>query len=68
MGIARAGVSVFADTGTVWDHGEKLSNADFKSGVGAGGFFTASLFQMSLDVGVREGGNVRVHFTTGISF
>jgi outer membrane protein assembly factor BamA len=68
MGIARAGVTVFVDTGTVWDHGQKLSDSSLKSGIGAGGFLVASLFQMSLDVGFREGGDVRVHFTTGISF
>jgi outer membrane protein assembly factor BamA len=68
MGIARAGVTVFADAGTVWDHGQKLSDASFKTGVGAGGFFVASLLQMSLDVGFREGGDVRVHFMAGVSF
>jgi outer membrane protein assembly factor BamA len=68
MGIARAGVSVFADTGTVWDHGQKVSAAGFKAGVGAGAFLTASLFQVSLDVGFREGGDARVHFAAGVSF
>jgi outer membrane protein assembly factor BamA len=68
MGIARAGVTVFADTGTVWDYGRKLSDSSFKSGIGAGGFLVASLFQMSLDVGFREGGDVRVHFAMGVSF
>ena len=68
MGLARAGVTVFADTGTVWDHGLKLSDSGFKSGIGAGGFLVASLFQMTLDVGFREGGDVRVHFATGVSF
>jgi len=68
MGIARAGVSVFGDTGTVWDHGQKLSESNFRAGGGAGVFLLASLFQMSLDVGFREGGGARVHFTTGLQF
>jgi outer membrane protein assembly factor BamA len=68
MGIAKVGVTVFADTGTVWDHGQMLSDSSFRSGIGAGGFLVASLFQMSLDVGFREGGDVRVHFAAGVSF
>jgi outer membrane protein assembly factor BamA len=68
MGLARAGARFFADAGTVWDHGQTLSASSFKTGVGAGGFLVASLFQASLDVGVREGGDVRVHFAMGISF
>jgi outer membrane protein assembly factor BamA len=68
MGVSRAGVSVFADTGTVWDHGESPSNTRFRAGGGAGVFLLASLFQMSLDVGFRQGGGARVHFTTGLQF
>jgi outer membrane protein assembly factor BamA len=68
MGISRAGVSIFADAGTVWNHGEKLSDSRFRAGGGAGVFVLASLFQMSLDVGFREGGGTRVHFTTGLQF
>jgi len=68
MGIAKAGVSLFADTGTVWDHGQRLSDTRFKTGGGVGVFVLASLFQMSLDVGFRQGGGARVHFTTGLQF
>jgi outer membrane protein assembly factor BamA len=68
MGVSRAGVSLFTDTGTVWNHGDALSAARVRTGVGAGVFLQASLFQMSLDVGVREGGGTRVHFTTGLQF
>ena len=68
MGISRLGVSVFADTGTVWNAGERLSDARFRTGGGAGVFLLASLFQASLDVGFRQGGGARVHFTTGLQF
>ena len=68
MGLARAGVRFFADAGTVWDHGQTLSASSVKTGVGVGGFLVASLFQMSLDVAAREGGDVRAHFAMGISF
>jgi outer membrane protein assembly factor BamA len=68
MGIAKAGMRMFADAGTVWDHGQALSAPAFKTGIGVGGFVVASLFQASLDVAVREGGDVRVHFAMGVSF
>jgi len=68
MGFAKAGIRVFADAGTVWDHGQTLSASAFKTGIGVGGFFVASLFQASLDVAAREGGDVRVHFAMGVSF
>jgi outer membrane protein assembly factor BamA len=67
-GISRAGVSLFADTGTVWNAGERLSDSRFRTGGGAGVFLLASLFQASLDVGFRQGGGARVHFTTGLQF
>lgn len=68
MGIGRFGVSLFSDTGTVWDAGERLSESRFRVGGGAGVFLLASLFQVSLDVGVRQGWGTRVHFTTGLQF
>jgi outer membrane protein assembly factor BamA len=68
MGFARAGIRLFADAGTVWDHGQALSTSAFKRGAGVGGFVVASLFQMSLDVAAREGGDVRAHFAMGVSF
>ncbi len=68
MGFAKAGFRLFADAGTVWDHGRPLSASAFETGCGVGGFVVASLFQTSLDVAVREGGDVRVHFAAGVSF
>ena len=68
MGISRLGVSLFVDTGTVWDAGARLADSRFRTGGGAGVFLLASLFQASLDVGFRQGGGARVHFTTGLQF
>jgi outer membrane protein assembly factor BamA len=68
MGIARTGFSVFTDVGTVWDHGSKLADARARRGVGAGVFLLASVFQLNLDVGVRQGGGARVHLSTGLQF
>jgi outer membrane protein assembly factor BamA len=68
MGIARAGFTIFGDVGTTWEHGEKLADARFKVGGGGGFFVLASIFQMNLELGFREGGGTRVHFTTGLQF
>jgi outer membrane protein assembly factor BamA len=68
MGIAKAGTTVFTDVGTTWNHGERLADARFRAGAGAGFFLLASLFQLNLDVGFREGWGTRVHFTTGLQF
>jgi outer membrane protein assembly factor BamA len=68
MGISRAGFSVFADAGAVWDHGTSLGDAPVRRGGGAGVFLLASIFQLNLDVAVRQGGGGRVHLSTGLQF
>lgn len=68
MGISRAGFSVFGDVGTVWDHDSSLDGARARRGAGAGVFLLASIFQLNLDVAVREGGGTRVHLSTGLQF
>jgi outer membrane protein assembly factor BamA len=68
MGIAKAGVTLFTDVGTVWNDGQRLADQRFRPGAGAGFFLLASLFQLNLDIGVREGWGTRVHFSTGLQF
>jgi outer membrane protein assembly factor BamA len=68
MGISRAGYSIFVDAGRAWDHGTRFSDARWRRGIGGGLFFLASVFQLNLDVAVREGGDVRAHFGTGLQF
>ena len=68
LGISRAGFSLFTDVGTVWDHGARLRDARARRGVGGGVFLLASLFQVGLDVAVRQGGGTRVHLSTGLQF
>jgi outer membrane protein assembly factor BamA len=68
MGIAKAGVTLFIDAGTVWNDGQRLADQRLDAGGGAGFFLLASLFQLNLDVGFREGWGTRVHFSTGLQF
>ncbi|RPJ63793.1 MAG: FtsQ-type POTRA domain-containing protein [Acidobacteria bacterium] len=66
--IARAGMSVFVDTGRAWDYGSRFEDAPARTGGGVGFFFLASVFQLNVDVAVRSGGGVRAHFSTGLQF
>jgi outer membrane protein assembly factor BamA len=68
LGVTRAGVSAFVDVGTAYDHGARLANTRFRVGGGAGVFLLASVFKLSLDLGFREGGGRRLHFSTGLQF
>jgi outer membrane protein assembly factor BamA len=68
LGITRLGVSLFGDTGAVYDHGGKLRDATFHHGTGAGVFLLAPFLQLNLDVAYGFGNRLRVHFTSGFSF
>jgi outer membrane protein assembly factor BamA len=68
LGVSRAGVSVFADSGAVYDHGVHLRDANFHQGTGAGVFLLAPFLQLNLDVAYGFGNRLRVHFTTGFQF
>jgi outer membrane protein assembly factor BamA len=68
LGISRAGVSVFADRGKVWDHGRPMRDSPWRTGGGVGFFFLASLLQLNADVAVRQGGGARLHVSTGLQF
>ncbi len=66
--FARAGISLFVDTGKAWDYGTRFEDAPWRTGGGVGFFFLASVFQLNLDVAARRGGGVRAHFSTGLQF
>ncbi len=68
VSFGRAGVTLFADTGTVYAAGERLRDARMRTGIGAGLFFNAAIFNLNLDVarGLERG--VHVHVTSGLQF
>jgi outer membrane protein assembly factor BamA len=68
LGVTRAGISFFVDVGAAYDHGTRLADTRFRVGSGAGVFLLASVFKLSLDLGFREGGGRRLHFSTGLQF
>jgi len=66
--VGRAGVNVFVDAGTAYDHGTRLKDSKMRYGGGVGVFLLATIFQVNIDVAARQGGGSRVHVTTGFQF
>jgi hemolysin activation/secretion protein len=68
MAFYRAGFHFFYDSGTVYDYGQKLSDATFHHGVGMGFFFRVAVIGVRADVGFDLEGNTRFHFGSGFRF
>jgi outer membrane protein assembly factor BamA len=66
--VAKTGVAVFLDRGAAWNDGQRLADADWKQGYGAGVFAIATVFQLRLDVAHGQGHGTRAHFSAGLSF
>ena len=66
--IAKFGVNAFVDVGTVYDTGNRLADQTFRQGVGAGIWFSAAFFRMTLAVAHGIGAGTRVHFGTTLTF
>ena len=67
LSLARLGVKLFADTGTVYAAGTSLGDQRFRWGYGAGAFINATVFTLGVDVGWREGGGTpNAHVQLGV--
>ena len=66
--VAKFGVRVFTDAGTVYDKGQRYRDQTLKQGYGAGIFVTAAVFHLNLDVAHGKGAGTRVHISGGFSF
>ena len=66
--LRRLGVAVFADAGTVYGVDDRLEDARWDRGFGAGVFVQAPVVGMRLDVARGVGSGTRVHFTLGTTF
>jgi outer membrane protein assembly factor BamA len=66
MNLGRFGFKTFVDWGTVYAHGDKLSDQPFDRGIGGGVFLTATVIRMGLDVAWPQGNSKpRWHFGLG---
>jgi outer membrane protein assembly factor BamA len=69
LSIGRFGVKAFADMGTVYAVGEKLSDQHLEDrGIGAGVYLHMTVVSMSLDVARSRSGDTRFHFGLGVAF
>jgi outer membrane protein assembly factor BamA len=67
LSLARLGVKVFADAGTVYAAGSSLDDQRVRWGYGVGGFINATVFTLGVDVGWREGGGTpNMHVQLGV--
>jgi hypothetical protein len=66
---AKLGATIFADAARAVNHGERLSDAKWHRGAGAGLFLIASVIKLNLDVSHGfDGGGTRVHLSSGFAF
>ena len=68
LSVGRLGVSVFADSGAAYDHGQRLKDQTRHTGVGGSVWFSATVFRLSLSVAHAQGGRTRVNFGGGLTF
>jgi outer membrane protein assembly factor BamA len=66
--VGKTGVALFVDRGAAWNHGQRLADAEWRQGYGAGVFAIATVFQFRLDVAHGQGRGTRAHVSAGLSF
>jgi len=66
--VARLGVAVFTDAGTVYSAQQPVDEAKWDRSVGAGVFVTAPIVSMRLDIAHGIDAGTRAHFTLGVTF
>jgi outer membrane protein assembly factor BamA len=66
--LVKFGTSIFIDTGTAYDKGQRLRDQTLKRGVGGGVWAAAALFRLSFMVAHGMGAGTRVHFGAGLTF
>jgi outer membrane protein assembly factor BamA len=68
LSIGKIGVSAFADTGTVYDKGERIRDQVFKQGYGVGVWMTAAFFRFNVAVAYGKHASTRVHIGGDVTF
>lgn len=68
LSVGKTGLRVFADAGTAYDKGQRYEDQTLQRGYGAGLFFNAAVFQMTIDVAHGKGAGTRFRVGGGFSF
>jgi hypothetical protein len=66
--LAKFGVSAFTDRGTVYNKGERFSDQTLHEGYGAGVWFAAAFFRLTVAVAHGRGASTRVHVGGNVTF
>jgi outer membrane protein assembly factor BamA len=66
--VGKLGVSVFADEGTTYLKGQRLSDAAWHTGTGGSVWLAAAILQLGVSVARSNGGGVRVNVGGGVTF
>jgi outer membrane protein assembly factor BamA len=67
LSAGKVGVSVFADAGAAYDHGQRFRDQTLQVGGGASVWLAATVFRMGLTVAHGRGAGTRVTFGAGLS-
>lgn len=68
LSIGRFGVKVFADAGTAYTAGDRLTDQRFESGYGGGVYLHLTILSLSLDVAKSRDHSLTWHFGMGVTF
>jgi outer membrane protein assembly factor BamA len=68
LSVGKIGVSVFGDTGTVYDKGQRIADQRFKQGYGVGVWMTAAFLRFNVAVAHGKHASTRVHVGGDITF
>lgn len=68
ISVGRIGVSAFVDAGTSYDEGQRLSDQEWKQGIGGSVWFSAAFLRFTVAVAHGRGSSTRVHVGANVSF
>lgn len=68
LDFGKVGVSLFVDTGTAYDKGQRFRDQDLHTGAGGSVWLAAAIFRLSLAVAHGRGAGTRVSFGGGFVF
>jgi outer membrane protein assembly factor BamA len=68
LSVGKLGVSVFVDSGTAYDKGQRFRDQTLRTGIGGSVWIAAAAFRMSLSVAHGRGADTRVNFGGGLTF
>jgi hemolysin activation/secretion protein len=66
--IGRMGVSAFADSGTIYDKGQRFADQTLKQGYGGSVWFAAAFLRLNIAVAHGIGASTRVHVGGNVTF